>query len=272
MTLPKLTNKQQEIIRLLYRYRFLNRIQIQKLMGHKDYKTINLWLKDLREKQYVEWIYSTDFAEKTKPAIYYVGINGVRYLKTIEDYDKIEVRKRYRESSRSRTYIDHCLAVADFCVYLKDKTSIGVEYWYLTPSDFIKPDGRRIGVLTTTESGYKMTPDLYFEKQYLVDGRAKKATYILEIFDSSLPRYMIKKKLRDYMENIEYADWEYATGQKKHPTHLLVCARLTDLIYLKRRTRRLVAEEWDYTSKPNIWFTTLDKFIENGLGEVWEKA
>ena len=81
MKLPKLTMKQQEILELLYRYRFLNRIQIQTLMGHKDRKTISLWLRVLRQKQYIEWIYSTDFAERTKPAIYYLGLNGIRFLK-----------------------------------------------------------------------------------------------------------------------------------------------------------------------------------------------
>lgn len=75
--LPKLTKRQQAILKLLYRFRFLNRIQIQAFLGHKDPKTINLWLRDLRAKGYVEWIYSTHFAEKTKPAIYYLTLNGV---------------------------------------------------------------------------------------------------------------------------------------------------------------------------------------------------
>ncbi len=81
--LPKLTKKQQETLRLLYSFRFLNRIHIQALLRHKDPKTINLWLRDLRAKGYVEWIYSNHFAEKTKPAIYYLGLNGVRHLLTL---------------------------------------------------------------------------------------------------------------------------------------------------------------------------------------------
>ena len=71
--LAKITKKQQAILKLLYRFRFLNRIQIQALLGHKDPKTVNLWLRDLRAKGYLEWIYSTHFAEKTKPAVYYLG-------------------------------------------------------------------------------------------------------------------------------------------------------------------------------------------------------
>jgi len=85
-TFPKITPKQQEILQRLYRYRFLNRIQIQQMMGHRDYKTINLWLKDLTQKQYVERIYSTHFLEKTKPAIYYLGINGIRFLEATDGH------------------------------------------------------------------------------------------------------------------------------------------------------------------------------------------
>jgi hypothetical protein len=52
-------------------------------MCHKDKRRVLSWLKDLRDKNYVEWIYSMDFMEKSKPAIYYVEISGVRYLKTV---------------------------------------------------------------------------------------------------------------------------------------------------------------------------------------------
>ncbi len=83
MNLPKITERQRNIINLLYEHRFLNRIQIQALLNQKDYKNTNLWLKDLREKQYVEWIYSTHFAEKTKPAVYYLGINAIRRFRQL---------------------------------------------------------------------------------------------------------------------------------------------------------------------------------------------
>jgi hypothetical protein len=147
MNLPKITKKQQEILKLLYRYRFLNRIQIQSLMGHKDYKTINLWLKNLREKEYVAWIYSTHFAEKTKPAIYYLGLNGIRHLKQLtttgEDgnkqpaYAPEELRKRYRESTRSQTYIDHCVLLADCCITLQQHSIKTVGYYYQTEADYL---------------------------------------------------------------------------------------------------------------------------------------
>ena len=52
--IPKITYKQREILHLLYTHRFLTRIQIQKFLKHKDKKTINLWLKDLRDKEKID--------------------------------------------------------------------------------------------------------------------------------------------------------------------------------------------------------------------------
>src|ERR1035437_7237643 len=106
MTQPPITIKQHEILKLLYHFRFVDRIQIQAFLHHKDKGRVSAWLKDLREKQYIEWIYSTDFAEKTKPAIYYLGINSVRYLKALDEFPVEELRKRYKESTRKQIFIN----------------------------------------------------------------------------------------------------------------------------------------------------------------------
>ncbi len=37
MTPQPITTKQQEIITLIYKYKFLNRIQIQQFLKHKDH-------------------------------------------------------------------------------------------------------------------------------------------------------------------------------------------------------------------------------------------
>lgn len=277
MKLPKTTKKQQTILKLLYRYRFLNRIQIQALMGHKDYKTINLWLKDLREKQYVEWIYSTHFAEKTKPAVYYLGLNGIRYLKTLDKYPIDEVRKRYREASRSHTYIDRCIVLADCCIGLEKKQTASIYYYRETEADYLL-ENSFYHFMTDSELVH---PQLCFSKEKF-NGKDNKSSvtiesYLLEIFDATLPRYRIKKRLSNYVEYLDDGDeWEKGTDGDEQPVILLVCPLLSDLIYAKRRTRGLVADEWDYDSenRPHIRFTTTDKLKEQGImtKEIWEEA
>src|SRR3989344_2703072 len=113
MTIPYITPKQKEIIKLHYQYRFINTKQIQSFLKHKDKKTINVWLKDLREKHYLEWSYSTKFGENTKPAIYHTGINGIRYLKTQSDYAMDVIQKLYRDHKREELFKQRCILIAE---------------------------------------------------------------------------------------------------------------------------------------------------------------
>lgn len=283
--LPKLTNKQREIIKLLYNHRFLNRIQVQAFLKHKDYKRINAWLKYLRENNYVEWIYSTDFAEKTKPAIYYLGLNGIRYLRmltvTDEDgeqlsgYPSDELRKRYRERERSQTYIDRCLLVAD-CVLALEKARTDSKWYYCeTEAEYLMDTFYHFLM-----NGEYAHPQLAFAKMKNgEDSLAEPTTeknYLLEVFDPTLPRYRMKKRLNDYVKFCSEGEWEAENDEDEPvPTILFVCPRLTDLIYAKRKTRGLLADEWekDDEDRPKMQFTTIDKLKKQGLfGQIWEKA
>lgn len=299
--LPKLTKKQQEILRLLYRFRFLNRIQIQAFLGHKDPKTINLWLRDLRAKGYVEWIYSTHFAEKTKPAIYYLALNGVRHLRTLtrktknEDseveivllYPPEELRKRYKEPTRSQTYIDRCTLIADCILALEREDNANkakgkkLRYYYQTEADYLLERSYYHFVLDFDDE--PIHPHLIFCQDRLNKDGKEEATvesYMLEVFDPTLPRYRMKKRLSDYVKFLddEGDEWKEQTNTERLPILLFVCPRMSDLIYAKRRTRKLVADAWYWededAEKPRIRFTTVDKLKERGLlaKEIWEQA
>jgi hypothetical protein len=282
MDLPKLTSKQREILNLLYKFRFLNRIQIQAFLKHKEPKTINLWLKDLRENHYVEWIYSTHFAEKTKPAVYYLGINAIRHFKAL-GYDTAELRKRYREAERSQTYIDRCILLADCCLELRNASGEETndidywhEYWYFyeTEADYLSDSYYNF----LTESDLR--PHLCFSKEVWEGfGEPYSAeTYMLHIFDLTLPRYRMKKQLSDYVTYLddEAEEWQEQTDTDKPPTILFVFPRTSDLIYAKRRIKGLLADIWDRgdEDRPHVRLTTMDKLKTNGLlaGQVWEQA
>lgn len=285
MKLPKLTTKQQDIIELLYRYRFLNRIQIQKLMGHKDKRRVLSWLKDLRDKDYAEWIYSTDFMEKTKPAIYYVGINGVRYLKTVQwdnngtlapFYPIEEVRKRYKDSERSRTFIDRSMLIADCCISLEEantgNSKTKLHYTYITEADYIDPDSN-YHFLAEHET---LRPNLYVVKKEESKEKDESATtnYLLEIFDASLPRYRLRFRLKAYVTYLDDNEWE---GEEPQPIILLVFPNLNDLIYAKRRVKKLLLDTYyeveDIPEDIHIRFTTTEQLQQNGITvQIWEEG
>ncbi len=276
---PKITGKQREILDLLYTHRFLIRIQIQTILKHKDKKTINLWLRDLRAKAYINWIYNPDhFAEKTKPAIYYLGINGIRQLQNRDSHPAGEIRKRYREHERSQSFIDRCLLIADSCISLEDGSDESgypqTWYFYETEADYLSDSYYHF--LSDNEL---IHPHLCFSKEQY-DGLGEPhavESYLLEVFDATLPRYRLRYRLKKYVEYLdeEMDEWESETYGDPVPIILLICPTTTDLIYAKRRTRGLIADIWerDDEDRPHMRFTTTEKLKEHGaLGQIWEEA
>jgi len=262
--LPAITSKQQEILRLIYQYRFINRVQIQAFLGHKDYRRVNAWLADLRDKQYVQWIYSTDFSEKTKPAVYHISLNGIRYLKSPGLYPLSELRKRYKENKRSSGFVAHSVLVADVCLDLRAKSDESVRYTWQAQADF-----------ASSASEYHflsqhavIQPDLCFTKQENETTNA----YLLEVFDATLPRYMVSNTLKKYGAFLKDRDWQRDTKTKAPPTILFVCPATTDLIYAKRRTRKLLETIYD-KSGIRIKFAILEELKQSGVTEeIWEEA
>lgn len=256
-TLPSITTKQQEILNLIYKYRFLNRTQIQALIRHKDKRRIISWLKDLREKQYVDWHYdATDFIAKSQPAIYYLSLNGIRYLRDQNTYPAEELRKRYKEPNRTQVFIDRCLLVADCCIALQAKSSGSLQYLCVLPADYIDPANKHHFL-------NELQPHLYFKKQ---NGN-ETINYLLESFELTLPRYQLRKRIKDYVEYLD--DWNNKNGPL--PIALMACATTADLLYVKRRARWQIEESGDDSIKIRV--ATLEKIRATGVASmIWEDA
>lgn len=258
MQLPNITTKQQTILRLLYRFRFLDRTHIQALLRHKDKKTINAWLRDLVAKQYIVRIYDGQaFAEKIKPAIYYLGLNGMRYMRAWDEFPPAELRKRYHESTRTQDFIDRNLLLAGCCIDLMVHATTGVQYAYMTQADYADPAGD-YWYLTECK------PHLLVTK---VEGN-NTSTYLLEVFTVTTPRYMVKKRLKDYVAFLEADEWREHTGDTAPPAVLFVCPTVAELLYIKRYTRMILE---DAASDVCVRLTTTEKLEAEGItGEIWE--
>ncbi|EDK72817.1 hypothetical protein TM7_0026 [candidate division TM7 genomosp. GTL1] len=254
--LPSITPKQQEVLKLLYRYRFLNRIHIQTLLNHKDKRRIISWLKDLRDRQYVDWHYDrTDFIAKSQPGIYYLSLNGIRYLRSLNEYPNEELRKRYKEPTRTKAFINHCLLMADCCVALEAKSSDELQYVSVLPSDYTYPDSEYYFL-------NEIKPQLFFSKQ---QGN-QTTSYLLESFELTLPRYQFRKRIKDYINFMN--EWNDTNGPK--PIVLFLCATTADLLYVKRRMKELIKEE---DVDLNVRVTTLDRIKASGLASmIWEEV
>ncbi len=182
MLLPTITNKQKEILHYLYRFRFLNRIQIQSLLNHKDPKNTNVWLKDLTTKNYTGKIF-----ERTpginKPALYYLTNNGIKFFSSAEGADKKRLRKLYQEKRRSQGFIDQCVLIAD--IYLKLKAQNLQDFKLYTQADL------------PTNSVIR---DLLPSFAYVYSKDAKLQHHTCEIIKDGTPRFAIRSRINQYIE------------------------------------------------------------------------
>jgi hypothetical protein len=250
------------------------------MMHHKDYRRINAWLSDLREKGYIGRIYSTDFTEKTKPAICYLALNGIRELgkqTTKRDdgqehhaYPVLELRKRYRESSRSAGFVARSVLIAECCMVLEAKTNQETRYVYMVPVDYASDD-HNFHFLAESETA---NPHLCFIKEQGAKGSGTIANYLLEVLDETLPRYRLKFRIKQYIAFLSDDEWESGDNDPP-PIILLVCANKTDLIYAKRRAKALLDNDWDTDDedRPHIRFATTAQVKQEGVtARIWEQA
>lgn len=275
MDLPKITNKQQTLIHQIYRYRFIERKQLQMLMGHTVKGRISTWLKELREDQFVDWLYDPDNPdEKSKPAIYFIAINGIRFLRGQGDYPEDELRKRYKDSSRQDDFINRCLLLVDCGIHLEARNKgDDVTYTYALEVDYADY-GHDYSFLDESEF---IHPDLVFTKEADTSEGFIHQTYFVQFFDLTTPRYMVKKKLKGYVEYFdsdEPEEWQQQTGQDEPPIILIACATLAELIYAKRYTKKQLEEhELQDREDVRIRFATVEKIKRQGMtGLIWEEV
>lgn len=196
--LPPITKTQQSIIILIYRYRFLSRLHLQQLLNHTSPQKINLWLKDLTEKDYINRIYSTKLGDNTKPAIYYIGINTIRYIKLHAEIDKDKIKKLYHEKYRSLGFQEHCTAVTDFVCNLqsfarKQEKTANI----LTKVDYTNNSDNELNLILQT-----LVPDVY----YTCDVTGIAQACFVEVIDEHIPSYVLRGKIVRYIQAIQEAD------------------------------------------------------------------
>ena len=174
MTQQKITTKQSEILTLLYKYKFLNRIQIQQFLKHKDHRRINSWLKDLTEKEYVKRIWSNRYYERTIPAVYYLAPNSLEYLS-----EKFLIKPKYfqkiqEEVKSPETYVGHSLFLAEIGLSFLNKNTDEKINTTLTEAQLADPG-----------LAYGLWADIKVKPNLLVFQKAK---------PKNMTRYYISKK------------------------------------------------------------------------------
>jgi hypothetical protein len=261
MNLQPVTNKQKGLVILISRFRFLDSNHIQSFAQHKDKRRTNSWLQNLTDKQYLIRYYDNRIIGKNRiPAIYSLGARSIRLLKAQGIGNNAILHKLYFEKDRSETFIHRCLLLATICCKLDQKKNGQVSYDYTIFSDMENPDN-----LFNFLIHEGLSIDLCIKK----DLHQKEAQYyLLNIFDESLPRYRVRKRIRAYKELFFSNSWENKI-KAPFPTLLFISKTKAGMINMKRYTKKVFEE--DYPEIPPIYFSTADIVKAEGItGDIWE--
>jgi len=252
MKLQPITTKQKLILLLLYKFRFLTIVQLQKYFNHKDPHRIKEWLKDLKEKKYITVIVNAK--DITKPYIYCLASRS-RYIFTEENYSEDFLNRIYKEKNLTVTFRNHCLFLVDIYLFFRSQQGKNSSLNFCTQQDLV---------------GFDYLPkeiDAFIE----VTDKDGVNRYFLELFDdyrksSGEVRFAVRK----YITYSEDGSWQANTNNTLFPSILFV---LPD----ERRKKHVYYYGKAKLSKTfediSLFLTTQDtiRFSKNGQN-IWQKV
>lgn len=254
----KPSKKQTEILILLYRFRFLNRHQIQTILSHKYRSRVLSWLNELVEQKYITAYYDKKLA--ALPTVYCLDNEGRKYLKSLDkeieagNIDPELLNRVWREKKFTKQFREHCLFVADIYINLVDTA----KEWKSELQFRTKVD------LYNIEGMIKPGPDIYFSLKY-PEGEVKR--YLLDIFDD-IPPVAIRKRVKDYLEYYDSDEWQDNTD-KPFPEIIFICPnkRIKGHLYYL-----ILKKRWDGT-EPEFYLAIREIVKVKGLNsKVLEKV
>lgn len=255
VTISKITPKQKEILLLLYKFRFLTINHILKLLHHKDPHRIKEWLKDLHIKKCVNRHYDRkSFDENSKPAIYFLAPKARLVLKSEKSLDFSELEYIYKESSRTKKFIDHNLFLVDMYLLFLSQKEVDEEIKFFTRVDL---------------RGYEYFPDPMPDAFISVVGKTTKH-YFLDMFDEFVPPFVLRKRVRKYLDYVEKPGWNENTDNTPFPKILFICPSESMKTHIKKYTKALI--EKTYHEKISLFLTTKTRIEVGEVENVWEKV
>lgn len=248
----KLKEKQTEILLNLYRFRFLNRNQIQQLLNHKKHNRIIKWLNELAKEKYVNCEFERKFGAIA--SVYCLGTRARKKLKNRQNV-KIKLLERvYQEKNSSSEFKAHNMAIADI---------------YLSLTDLTKKHDAKLNFYTTvdlTDMKYLVLPhpDAFFSIQQ----KEFTKRYFLDVFNLNASEKWLYKRVKQYFKYYEEDYWQ-DHNKNPFPEIIFVCFdEKTKRNLIKNIKKGLEDEE-------NLKFslTTVEEIKSKGLRkEILHKA
>lgn len=252
-SLPKITDKQIQILIFLYRFRYLNRPQIQTLMKHKNHRLIQSWLNEMKDLKLIKSFFNKTVA--ASPTVYALDLEGRKYLRKNagDKVDRSFLSKGWRDKSYTEEFRNHCMFLADV---------------YLSLTAFCDEHKSKLNFHTKTDL-YGMKgiinpgPDAFFA---IKDSESNTVRYFIDVFDD-IAKVFMRKRIKEYFAFFDSGDWEEYTNTN-FPEVIIICpdkkAKGHLFFYIQNKLN---------DDEPRFYLTTKEQVLTCGLrGEILEKV
>lgn len=191
--LLKLNTKQQELLILIYKFRFVTSALLADYKGLSNYSVMNKALNILVDRGYLVKHYDSSYKLKGKAARYYLTTQGIRHIRN--SFDEVEekvLRGYYKNKTLTDEFVDHTVDV--FRVYNELRRTYPGKLHYATRQ-------KLVGHYYLPQP----LPDLYFGT--LQKDEQKRVSYFLDLSSDNL-LFLHKKRFKALMEHKEEGDWQ----------------------------------------------------------------
>ena len=254
--LPKNTKSQTEIIKDIYKFRFINTNQFQKFFNHKDSTMVKEWLKDLRDKGYIDTDYKrNDISENRNPAKYFLTPLGRRLLKGQKGFDIDFLERVYKEKGRSPVFKNHCSDIVDMYLFLKSQKEPDEELKFFTESNLTK---------------YKYFPKTKFDAYVVLQKKKSIRRFLMHIFNASDPKWLPVQKLKDYIKYYDENTWQENTVDSPFPTLLFVLPTESFKYEVFKEGRKVLQKA--ITVDIHLFIETKDAIKTKDPKHIWQKV
>ena len=212
-----ITNQQLSILLLLFRFRFLTRLQIQTILKHKHPSHINKYLKNLSDNNIIYKHYKKSYPENIKPTLYCLDKKSINFLNKDGNLNSVLIKRIYKDKNRSQRFINHSLAIANlFIETTKQILESKRQLFFYTKTDLFEYDFL-----------IKPFPDVYLA----IEGGKKTDRYFIDIIDYDIPRFVLRNRIKKFIEYFLSNEWQTNTSYL-FPEVLLICQNDSLVKYL----------------------------------------
>ena len=260
------SKRQEELLEFIYAYRFVTTKQVQTFLGKKQIQQAQQRLNTLLAKGYIDRRFTSEDRLLGRYATYYLSLYGLKLLKR---YGSPQALKNMRkDATASESFVKHNIAVGDVAADLSRIHHNATRLLLFTKNELLREDANNNDGSEDYEpasaSFPQPLPDMYIDHMY---GEDDWAHYLAEVWHSSVPFWVYRKRIKYYIEYVDSDERKEAFSAGMPPL-LLVC----DTPILQRRVQRYLRRMYDEIDEDDLKIVVTNRELLHKASEddaIW---